>query len=323
MEKINVGVIGCSAIADKTVIPTIKEHEAYNLIMVGSRTSEKGERFAKKYNCNYGLYNDVLNSADIDAVYVSLPSGLHYEWGKKTLEAGKHLLLEKPFTDTYEHAKDIIDYATAHNLVAMEALPYVYHPYFDKLKELIGQNIIGEIRLIESSFGFPYLPTNDIRNNAEIGGGAILDNLIYPLSASISLLGDKYKSISYNLVYNKELGIEDRGFLRLDWDDKCANINFGFGFSYKNTIDIWGSEGAIDIKRAFTKPATMIADIIIEKNNITELITIPAANQFYLMIDAFYKKVVGLDKTKRNENDDVLSRMKVISQMYLNKITHD
>ena len=318
-KKINIAVIGCSAIANKTVIPTIKSHPSFNLVIVGSRSIEKSATFAKKFDCRSGTYDDVLNSTDVDAVYISLPTGLHYEWGKKALMAGKHILLEKPFTSILQEAENVINLADKKGLIAMEALPYVYHSYFVELKRLLDTKIIGDVKLIESSFGFPHLAADDIRYNAKIGGGAILDNLIYPLSASILLMGDNFISKSYNIVYNHKLNIDECGFLRLDWEDRSANINYGFGFSYKNKIDIWGTAGTISIDRAFTKPADMDADILINTNNKTETKTVPAVSQFYLMIEAFYNKVMGYDITLKNQGNDIIKRMKIISEMYLSK----
>lgn len=317
MDKvINIAIIGCSAIADKTVLPTIKGNRNFNLVMVGSRSKEKGEQFAAKYNCDFGSYQDVLDAPNIDAVYVSVPTGLHYEWGLKVLKANKHLLLEKPFTATLVQAEEIINYAKSANLVAMEGLAYVYHPYFIKLKEILDQNTIGEVKLLQSAFGFPKLPLTDIRNQKNIGGGAILDNLIYPLSAALLLVGTNYRKINYHLNIDNELGIDESGALRIDWENRSAHLNYGFGFFYKNTIEIWGSLGTITIDRAFTKPADSVAEIVIKNLSGNEVITVPAANQFHLMLNAFYSKMQRTDDLEKNEAADILARMKVISEMY-------
>ncbi|MBT2562757.1 Gfo/Idh/MocA family protein [Pedobacter sp. ISL-64] len=315
-KPLNIAIIGCSAIADKTVLPTIIENPLFNLVMVGSRSVEKGKQFAAKYKCDFGSYDDVLNSSRVDAVYVSVPTGLHYEWGMRVLQAKKHLLLEKPFTSTLEQSQSLINIAAQFNLIAMEGLAYVYHPYFEKLKELINQKIIGDIRLFESSFGFPSLPLTDIRNQNEIGGGAILDNLIYPLSASLEIFGKKYTNKSYYFQNNEELQIDERGFLRLDWANYSANLTYGFGFSYKNRIEIWGSEGTIIVDRAYTKPANMTAEIVIKTDKGTEIVEIRAVNQFHLMLDGFYHKISGEDPSFKNEKDDILMRMEIISEMY-------
>lgn len=316
MSTIKIAIIGCSAIADKTVLPTIIGNPLFTLVMVGSRSKEKAEVFAAKYNCQPGSYEDVLNSPIVQAIYVSVPTGLHFEYGKKVLESGKHLLLEKPFTSNIAQANNLIDLAKKNNLIAMEGLAYVYHPYFLKLKEILLQGAIGQNYLIESSFGFPSLPSSDIRNQKDIGGGAILDNLIYPLSLSLELFGPGYLKKDYYVHFNEEFQIDDRGFLRLDWKNQSAHLSYGFGFAYKNIFQIWGSEGSITVDRAFTKPANMIAEIIVQNANGIEKIEVGPSNQFHLMLNAFSEKINGSDTSCKNEKEDILSRMKIISEMY-------
>ena len=317
MKILNIAVIGCSAIANKTVIPTIVSNKKFNLVLVGSRSTEKGEVFAEKFGCKSGSYEDVLLDESVDAVYVSLPTGLHFSWGKKVLESGKHLFLEKPFTDTFTNAEELFRIAEEKKLVAMEGLAYIYHPYFKKLKEVLEDDCIGEIKLIESSFGFPHLNENDIRYNPEIGGGAILDNLIYPLSASLEIMGDHYLSKSFRTIFNDRFKVDESGFLRLDWANASANITYGFGFSYRNSIDIWGTKGTIHIERAFTKPSSMDAELVITAGGQSSTIVVPAADQFDLLIEAFYDKVDGINTDTTNEKDNVLKRMEVISEIYL------
>ena len=319
MKVINIAIIGCSSIAERMVLPAIKENKLFNLVMVGSRTEGKGKQFAEKFNCRYGSYNDVLSTDDVDAIYVSVPSGLHYEWGKKVIEAKKHLLLEKPFTDTLEHSKEIIDIADEFKLIAMEGLAYIFHPWFQELKKLLADNIIGDVRLLESSFGFPLLPITDVRNDFSIGGGAILDNLIYPLSISLNIFGSKYVKKDCTIHYNKDLNIDERGFLRIDWENSAAHLSYGFGFSYKNTLEIWGTKGSIFIDRVFTKPKTMITEIMVKKNNEVLIYSVLPADQFSLMLHAFYNKIFGFDKSCINEKLDILSRMEIISEMYRKK----
>jgi len=316
-KKINIGVLGCSAIAERSTIPALLESELFNLTSVGSRTQEKAEMLASKFGCTGVSYAEVLNNPEIDAVYVPLPTGLHYEWGKKVLEAGKHLLMEKPFADLYDRAQELINYAASKNLIAMEGLTYVFHPLIKKVFELINDQQIGKVLFIDASFGFPDLPGTDIRNNPLLGGGAILDNLIYPLSLSLHLLNNKYERTNFRILRDHKYGVDSRGFLRIDAAETSAHINYGFGFYYKNSFTIWGDKGIIEVDRAFTRPKDMPGEIIIKKEGKpTGIIMIEPANQFLETVKAFYNKVVGLDKTRINESNDILSRMKLISEMY-------
>ncbi|TKC00456.1 Gfo/Idh/MocA family protein [Pedobacter cryophilus] len=316
MEKIKIGIIGCSAIANKTVIPTIQKNNLYELTYLGSRSYEKGKLFSEKFNCPFGSYDDVLNSNNVDAIYVSVPTGLHFKWGKKVLLSNKHLLLEKPFTSTLEQSKELVKIANINNKIAMEGLAYVYHPWFIELQKQLNNRVIGEIKQISSSFGFPYLLKTDIRNNPDIGGGAILDNLIYPLSLSLNLLGEPTLGISYHIIKDKILGIDESGFLRLNYLNAAATLTYGFGFSYKNEIEIWGTLGSIFIERAFTKPPDLEAKLYVKINDSIKEISIGYHDQFYLMFNAFYQKIIKQDTSNKNESKDIITRMKIISEIY-------
>lgn len=318
IEKVfNIGVIGCSAIAEKSIIPAIAESKLFALISVGSRSKEKAEQFARKFNCDAASYEGVLDDKSIDAVYVSLPSGLHHEWGMNVVNSGRHLLLEKPFADTFERASEIIDTARKNNVVAMESLAYVYHPLYVEVARLVKGGEIGTVRQVESAFGFPFLPESDIRNNRDLGGGAILDNLVYPLSFCLNLLEQKYDSCSFHIIQDKARNIDSRGFLRIDWQDVSASITYGFGFSYRNSFTIWGDKGILYVDRAFTRPKEMPGEVSIRKNGGEEKsIVVDPANQFSLLLRGFYEKVAGVDKSGINEGANILRRMKIISDMH-------
>jgi predicted dehydrogenase len=293
------------------------ESKFFKLVSVGSRSREKAERFARKFNCQATSYDGVISGDSVDAVYVSLPSGLHYEWGLKTVNSGCHLLLEKPFADTFERAAEIIDTARKKNVVAMESLTYVYHPLFAEVSRLLRDGEIGAVRHIEASFGFPFLPDSDIRNDRQLGGGAILDNLVYPLSFCLNLLEDEYHSRSFHLIHDEIRNIDSRGFLRIDWEDVSADITYGFGFSYRNSFTIWGDKRTLHVDRAFTRPKEMAGEIVIQnEGGEKRTIAIDPANQFGLLLKAFYEKIIGVDKSGINEGANILRRMRIISEMY-------
>ena len=323
MRKVNIAVLGCSSIAERSIIPAIKENPSFMLKMVGSRTEEKGKNFAAKFNCEFGSYNDVIYSNEIEAVYLSLPSGLHYEWGRNILGQGKHLLMEKPFASNLDDAFELIQLAEQKGLIAMEGLAYVFHPYLNKFMQLLNNGVIGEVRYLHSSFGFPYLPENDIRNKPDIGGGAILDNLIYPLSFALDIFGPSYKRITSNIIWNDQLKIDDRGFLKIDWLNVSANLNYGFGFFYQNFIELWGDKGVIRVDRAFTSPKDLPVEIKIENAEGKKTLEIEPANQFDLMLSAFFRKIMRKDDLEINEKSSIKQRMSIISELYLKSRKHD
>lgn len=315
-DRIRIGLLGCSTIAKRSVLPAITSNEQFKLIAVGARSREKADQFAHSFSCQAGSYDDILADPSIDAVYVSLPVGLHYEWGERVLSSGKHLLLEKTFTHSVSTARRLIDLAQKRQLVAMEALPYVFHPLFQRVRKIAESGQLGELRHIEAVFGFPNLPEGDNRYRPDLGGGAILDALIYPLSFSLHIGGRDYLKYSHNAVRDCQTNIDLRGSLQIDWKNWSAQIAYGFGFSYRNTYTVWGETACLNAERVFSRPPDLAAEIRIMRQGATEVISIEPADHFCLMLDAFARKIYGLDKSGVNEGDDILARMNIISAMY-------
>ena len=156
VDRIRIGVLGCSAIAAKAVIPAIIKNENFELKFVASRSPGKAGEYAARFHTAACSYDDLLASSEVDAVYVSLPVGLHALWGEKVIASGKHLLMEKVFTADYRSAKMIVDLAARQNLIAMEGLMYVYHPVHTMVDRLIAKGKIGEVRSVEAAFGFHF-----------------------------------------------------------------------------------------------------------------------------------------------------------------------
>ena len=283
---------------------------------MASLSEEKGRAFASKYHCDYCTYDELLARDDVNAVYVSVPVGLHHEWATKVLASGKHLLLEKTFTDNWEKACQIISMAQARSLVAMEALVYMYHPLYETVRAAIDAGEIGELAHLEAFFGFPFLPASDIRNNRSLGGGAALDALIYPLSFCLSLSPEPYLRYSSHVIYDKEYNIDARGFLQIDWHDHSAHVSYGFGFMYRNYYSAWGDKGYLTVDRAFTRPPDLKSEIVIHQQGHTKIIEVPPANHFDRMVSAFALKIRGDDKSGVNEDQDILRRLKIITEVY-------
>lgn len=320
-EKIKIGVLGCSSIAERSVIPAILESEFFELYLVASRSPEKGKKFADQFGCDFCTYDELLSSDRVDAVYVSVPTGMHYEWGVKVLKSNKHLLMEKTFVDSYSKAMEIIELARSRNLVAMEALMYLYHPLCERIISIVNAGTIGAVRHIEASFGFPERLEGDIRYDKKLGGGAILDTLVYPLSFCLNFKNTPPESFTYNVIPHEKYDVDARGFLKLDWSDISASINFGFGFVYRNTCTIWGDKGYLTAERVFTRPSDMVGEVRVTKEGKIENIKVQAENHFILMLNDFHWKISGNKATDLNENGDILKRMKIISEMHEHALT--
>lgn len=163
------------------------------LAAVASRTLDAATAFAEQYGDEiraHGSYPALLADPDIDAVYIATPHPMHKEWAIKAAEAGKHILCEKPIAMNAADAEAIIDAARSHGVFLMEAFMYRCHPQTHKLVELIQAGTIGEVRMIQASFGFQANPNPEGRlYKRELGGGAILDIGCYPVSFARLIAG--------------------------------------------------------------------------------------------------------------------------------------
>ena len=146
MEKIRIGIIGCSSIAKSSTIPAILKSENTHLEHIGSRSKEKAKDYSNEFNCKkFGSYDDVINDKNVDAVYISTPIGTHEEWVIKSAVAGKHILCEKSSVISFLSAKKITKLCNENNVRLMEGFMFRFHPSHKKVREFISNKTLGQI----------------------------------------------------------------------------------------------------------------------------------------------------------------------------------
>src|SRR5205085_5647005 len=152
---VNWGIISTADI-NRLVIPPAKASPKVDLVGVASRTQERADEYAAKWEIPraFGSYEELLADPEIEAVYISLPNTLHVEWSIKALEAGKHVLCEKPFSRHPKDAKNAFEVADKAGLILSEAFMYRHNPQTTQLMQLVNDGAIGELRLIRSAFSY-------------------------------------------------------------------------------------------------------------------------------------------------------------------------
>ena len=323
MSKIiNIGIIGCAYIADRYMIPAIKAMpKEFNLFAVSSRNKKKSMAYALKFETQSVVgYEQLLLIKEIDAVYIPLPNSMHYEWVKKSLIKGKHVLVEKSLACNYEEVEKLISLAKSKGLVLVENFQFRFHPQLDVIKGLINRGKIGEIRNIKSSFGFPpFSDSDNIRYSKELGGGALLDAGAYPLKISQELLGQEIfvDSATLNFCSEKQVDIWGNAQLKALNSSIVSQISFGFDNFYQCSLEVWGSRGTLKASRVFTCPPNSKATIEITKSNGQEVITVSAENHFINMLHYFYELINKLLPVEV-EYKSSLHQSKLISEVYEN-----
>ena len=190
------GIVSTADI-NRKVIPGAHASEKVELIAVASREQARAEAYASEWSIEraYGSYGALLEDSDVDAVYISLPNNLHREWTIKSLEAGKHVICEKPFSKRPEDVEAAFDAAERAGRLLTEAFMYRHNPQTARLSELVRDGAIGELRVIRSAFSYSLYDADNIRLRTDVEGGSLMDVGCYCISGS-RLLGGEPESVA-------------------------------------------------------------------------------------------------------------------------------
>jgi len=318
---IKFGVIGCSRISQRSVIPAILKSNNAEIEYIGSRSIEKAKNFANEFNCTkFGTYDDVICDDSVDAVYISTPIGTHEEWALKASSAGKHILCEKSSTTSFASATKMVDNAKKNNIRLMEGFMFRFHPQHKKVYELINAQKIGKLISFNGHFGFPAFPDGDIRYDNKLGGGFLNDSGCYPICASRMIFNKEPIGVSCNLSIDSKTGVDSHGtsFIKYD-EEKIATVTYGNGNYYQSTYDVWGSSGIISLERAYSVPNDFTTKVNMKydiKNDWNgrkiKSFEITPTNHFERMIDAFCMEISKEKHAEFNFEEELLNQAKVM-----------
>ena len=314
----NVGILGCANIATRSLIPAFDNNKRYKVYAIASRSLEKAQGVAEKYACKaYGSYDELIADKDIDVVYMPLPTGLHYEWGKKVLMVGKHLLSEKSLACTFDEVKELVDIARKNNVLLLENFQFRFHTQTQWVRDTIASGKLGEIRCFRSSFGFPpFKDADNIRYSKKLGGGALLDAGAYTVkSMRVILPQENFKYKSSTIVTPKGSDVDIYGGAHFESENGViAELAYGFDNYYQCGFEIWGSKGKLTSTRAYTAPATLCPKVILETNEEgRKEIELPACDHFDAVVDYFAKCIDG--GMYEGEYEENLIQAERLSQM--------
>lgn len=308
------GILGTSEIAFRRFLPALEKCPDITYAGIASRTPKKGVKFQETYGGQvYASYDALLADESIDAVYVPLPPALHYEWGKKVLESGKHLLMEKPFTTSLQETEVLLKLAEEKGLAVHENYMFLYHSQLAKIKEMIANGSLGEIRLYRMSFGFPMRGQEDFRYNKALGGGALLDCGGYPVRLALELLGDTAKVVQSKLVQPEGFDVDLYGSAVMEnAAGEVAQISFGMDNAYQCQLEVWGSKGTVVATRIFTAPSQFTPKAVLQQQQQTVEIELPMDDSFYNSLCSFIRKIQN-SKFSKEENHFIMRQASFIS----------
>ncbi len=317
MEPLKFGIIGCSRIANRSVIPAIIKSEFAELEIIGSRSTDKAKQFASEFNCEKsGTYEDVISDDSVDVVYISTPIDTHAKWSNKATAAGKHVYVEKTATYDLKSAKEMVESAKENNVRLMEGFMFRFHPQHQKVKELIKEGKIGDIKSFNGVFGFPAFPKGDIRYDS----GFLMDSGCYPISASRMIFDEEPLGVSCIQKKIPESSVDVGGSAILFYENgKTATITYSNGSYYQAKYEVWGTDGVISLDRAYSVPPDFTTKVTLHYNiennwdgRRTETFEIEPKDHFLEMLDAFCMEITGTKKAPFNFEQELLNQAKVM-----------
>jgi len=176
---IRLGLVAASRIAVRAIIEPLPDVDGVELTAVAARDLDRARQAADDWNAPlaFGSYDELMASDEVDAVYIGTPASLHREWAIAAIEAGKHVLCERPFAANADDARLIADAARGSDVVVMEAFHWRYHPFAQQIRDVLDSGVLGRIDTIEAAFDIPEggIPRGDIRWDLPLGGGATMD----------------------------------------------------------------------------------------------------------------------------------------------------
>jgi D-xylose 1-dehydrogenase (NADP+, D-xylono-1,5-lactone-forming) len=311
-DAVKWGFLSTANINDK-LLPGAAAAPDVELVAVASRDLGRAEAYARERGIEraYGSYEDLLADPKLEAVYISLPNSMHVEWSIQALEAGKHVLCEKPLSRHPEDVERAFDAAEKAGRILMEAFMYRHNPQTKRLKELVEGGAIGRLRLVRAAFSFPLDHAANVRLNDELEGGGLMDVGCYCISGSRLLAGEPES------VYGEQVaapsGVDElfTGTLRFA-ADVLAEIDCGLVLPDRDELEAIGEEGSIFLDDPWhgRKPV-----IEVRREEGTERIELEPEDSYRLQLENMSAAIRGRAEPLLGR-EDALGQARAIKALY-------
>jgi predicted dehydrogenase len=306
-DRVRLGIIGTGGILNR-FLPGAERSAAIEVAAIASRDAERARAFAADRGIAQaaGSYDELLADPDVDAVYICLPNSLHHEWTMRSLEAGKHVLCEKPYSTSADDVEAAHDLAEEHGLVLTEGFMWRHGPHAKRFAEELPR--IGDLRTIRTTFSFQIESEDDIRLNLELAGGSLMDVGTYCVSAARLLVG-REPIAAFGLAWPAASGADERFSGILDFGDGVvATLTSGFR-SRHSTIEAIGADGSLRLDDPFAGRATrLVGSDGFEAD-------IPQVNPYELELDDFAAAIRGEHPVLLGR-DDMRGQARALAALY-------
>jgi D-xylose 1-dehydrogenase (NADP+, D-xylono-1,5-lactone-forming) len=311
------GIISTAHI-NRLVLAGARASDRVDVVAVASRDEARAKAYARENGIEraYGAYEALLADPDVEAVYISLPNSLHVEWSIHALEAGKHVLCEKPLDRRPEEVERAFEAASRAGRLLMEAFMYRHNPQTAKVTELVGSGAIGALRLVRSAFSFSLGDLENVRLAADLDGGALMDVGCYCVSGSRLLGGEPERVYGEQVIGESGVDVLFSGMMRFP-EGVAAHFDCGFVLPERDELEVVGTEGSLFFDDPWHAWRPMIE---LRRGDGVEEIALEPADSYRLELENLSDAIHG-DAEPLLGRDDAVGQARAIDALYRSAAT--
>lgn len=319
--KLNWGILGTAKIAMEKVIPAMAGSELQQVSAIASRSPEKAKAAAEKLGIPtaYGSYEELIADPAIEVVYIPLPNHLHAEYTLKCMEAGKHVLCEKPVALKEEEVLRMIATQKERGVKAGEAFMVRTHPQWIKARELVQSGALGRLQLIQGVFSYYNANPENIRNIPGAGGGAVWDIGCYPVTTARFVLGEEPLRVVSQIEYDADFGTDKLVNVLMEFPSAQLTFSVSTQLVPHQRMRFFGEKKELEIKIPFNAPNDRPCAIRLHAGDIHqeegETLSFDTCDQYRLMTEAFSRAVID-DTAVAVPLEDSLANTRVLEAIF-------
>ena len=321
MDKVRWGVLSTAKIGRQKVIPATQRSQFGVVTAIASRDLARAKSAAAELGIEkaYGSYQELLSDRNVDAVYIPLPNHLHVPWSQRALKAGKHVLCEKPVGLSVAEAEQLAGAAAARpKLKIMEAFMYRFHPQWQMAREIVREGRIGQLRTIHTHFSYYNDDPQNIRNQRDMGGGALMDIGCYPISLSRFIFDAEPQRVLGHVERDPGTEVDRLSSAVMEFFQGTATFTCATQLVPYQRVNIFGTSGRIEIEIPFNapsdQPCRVWAQTGTQPGTPIEEIRLETCDQYTLQADAFAKAILE-DAPVPTPLADAVANMRVIERV--------
>jgi len=317
MSKLRFGILSTARIGVEKVIPAMQQAAHCEVVAIASRDPARAKAAAARLGIPkaFGSYEELLADPGVDAVYNPLPNHLHVPWSIRALEAGKHVLCEKPIGLSADDGQKLVDAARKHpQLKVTEAFMYRLHPQWQRAKQLVGEGHIGQLRTIQSFFSYFNDDARNIRNQPDAGGGGLADIGCYCVSLSRFIFGAEPLRVIGIVEYDPVFKTDRLASGILDFGRGTSTFTCGTQLAPFQRVNIVGTEGRVEIDIPFNAPHDRPCTMRHEHDGRVDEIALEVCNQYTVQGDRFAQAVLE-NREVATPLEDAVANMRVLEAL--------